>query len=76
MSTIFNRIADAAAMHEARTNTRPTCVYLGESELQQIKQAATAWAPFSPGHDHTDGRARVMGCRLYIVDAKAHLGVA
>ena len=76
MSTIFNRIADAAAMHEARTNTRPTCVYLGESELQQIKQAATAWAPFSPGHDHTDGRARVMGCRLYIVDAKAHLWVA
>ena len=76
MSTIFNRIADAAAMHEARTNTRPTCVYLGESELQQIKQSAAAWAPFSPAHDHVDGRARVHGLKVYIVDAKSHLKVA
>lgn len=76
MSTIINRIADAIAKYEGRSGCRALSVYVGEAEYQQIRQAATAWSPFSPGHDHTDGRARVMGCKLYIVDAKAHLGVA
>lgn len=76
MSTIINRIADAIAKYEGRSGCRALSVYVGEAEYQEIKQAATAWAPFSPAHDHTDGRARVMGCRLYLVDAKAHLGVA
>lgn len=76
MSTIINRIADAIAKYEGRAGCRALSVYVGEAEYQQLKQTATAWSPFSPGHDHTDGRARVMGCKLYIVDAKAHLGVA
>ena len=76
MSTILNRIADAVAKYEGRSGCRALSVYVGEAEYQEIKQAANAWAPFSPGHDHTDGRARVHGLKVYIVDAKAHLGVA
>ena len=76
MSTIFNRIADAIGMYEARVNERPTCLYIGEAEYAAIKQAAVAWAPFSPAHDHVDGRARVHGLKVYLVDAKSHLKVA
>lgn len=76
MSTIFNNIMHAIARYEARVNERPTCLYIGEAEYAAIKQAATAWAPFSPAHDHVDGRARVHGLKVYIVDAKSHLKVA
>ena len=74
---IVKRIVEKRYQFEARTGLKPTCVYLGRTEHDELKRWLRKSGQLSAYMETLEGkdRSKVDGLDLYRVDADRHVGI-